>query len=380
MERCCVLFESPDKSAVLIDIPRSIEEAQVLPGQQPTERRLVSCSPVREQWATPEPRNGDIPIAGTPPSAAIAELMTLETARTALDGVRSSHAGPWCLSRVLVRRQAGGVGDENKDPSRKRKQTVLVGSDEDVVPEPARQRRHGSPNPHAVNDSPRPPPSNPPFIPEQSHYLLGSIESQREAFLRTAPQFDLIVLDPPWPSRSVKRKKRDSYSTAYEMREARELLSQIPVAPHLKRDGLVAVWVTNKAAVTDLLTSPGGIFSQWSLEPVCEWIWLKITASGDPVIDMESRWRKPWERLLIARKMGSSARLPSQAKVIMAVPDVHSRKPSLRGLFKDILPDGYVGLEVFARNLTAGWWSWGDEVLRFQHRHHWVESKDANDD
>ncbi|RYP61216.1 hypothetical protein DL769_007810 [Monosporascus sp. CRB-8-3] len=371
----------PDKSAVVIDIPRSIEEAQVLPGRQAIERRLVSCSPIREQWATPEPRNGDIQIAATLPSAAVAELMTLETVRAALDGARSSHAGPWCLSRVLVRRHASGVGDEHEGSSRKRKKTALVGPDEgEVIPEPVRQRRHGSPDLHAVNDSPRPPSSIPPFIPEQSHYLLGSIASQREAFLRTAPQFDLIVLDPPWPSRSVKRKKRGGYSTAYGMRDVGELLSQIPVASHLKRDGLVAVWVTNKAAVTDLLTSPGGIFSQWGLEPVGEWIWLKITASGDPVVDMESRWRKPWERLLIARKIGGSARLLSQAKVILAVPDVHSRKPSLRGLFKDILPDDYVGLEVFARNLTAGWWSWGDEVLRFQHRHHWVESKDTNDE
>ncbi|RYO83357.1 hypothetical protein DL766_007256 [Monosporascus sp. MC13-8B] len=374
MARCCVLFESPGKSAVVMDIPRSIEEAQVLPGRPAIERRLVSRSPVREQWATPEPRNGDIQIAAAPPSAAIAELMTLETARTALDGVRSSHAGPWCLSRVLAGRQAGGVVDENKDSSRKRKQTVLVGSDEEeVIPQPVRQRRLGSPDPHAVNDP------SPPFIPEQSHYLLGSIASQREAFLRTAPRFDLIVLDPPWPSRSVKRKKRGGYSTAHGMREAGELLSQIPVASHLKREGLVAVWVTNKAAVADLLTSPGGIFSQWGLEPVGEWIWLKITASGDPIVDMESRWRKPWERLLIARKIGSSAMLPIQAKVMLAVPDVHSRKPSLRGLFKDILPDDYAGLEVFARHLTAGWWSWGDEVLRFQHRQYWVESEDTNE-
>ncbi|RYP11034.1 hypothetical protein DL765_007910 [Monosporascus sp. GIB2] len=379
MARCCVLFENPDKSAVVIDIPRSIEEAQVLPGRQAIEKRLVSCSPIREQWATPEPRNGDIQVAATPSSAAIAELITLETARTALDRVRSSHAGPWCLSRALARRQAGGVGDENKESSRKRKQTVLVGSgEEEVIPQPVRQRRLGSPDPHAVNDPS--PPFIPPFIPEQSHYLLGSIASQREAFLRTAPRFDLIVLDPPWPSRSVKRKKRGGYSTAYRMREAGELLSQIPVASHLKGDGLVAVWVTNKAAVTDLLTSPGGIFSQWGLEPVGEWIWLKITTSGDPIVDMESRWRKPWERLLIARKIGSSARLPSQAKVILAVPDVHSRKPSLRGLFKNILPDDYAGLEIFARHLTAGWWSWGDEVLRFQHRQYWVESADMNED
>ncbi|KAK5633216.1 hypothetical protein RRF57_008930 [Xylaria bambusicola] len=163
------------------------------------------------------------------------------------------------------------------------------------------------------------------------------------------------------------------------MEEARELLGQIPIAARLKRDGLVAIWITNKAAVTDLLTSPGGILAQWGLEPIGEWIWLKITSTGDPILDVESVWRKPWERLLIARRMGSLISLPVSRRVIIGVPDVHSRKPNLRGLFEDILPKGYIGLEVFARNLTAGWWSWGNEVLFFQQGHHWVEMEDEDE-
>ncbi|OTB08129.1 hypothetical protein M426DRAFT_201450 [Hypoxylon sp. CI-4A] len=333
----CILFKSPDKSVILIDIPRSIEEAQVLPGES-IKRRVISSKPIETPWKTPESKKE--PTQFTSSSVAITELMTLESVKSALQQAKHSHGGPWCLPRVL-----GDTENPGNDVSLKRKQTS------------------GSETAHVAAK---------PLIPDQSHYLSGTIGSKRDEFLSGAPLFDLIVLDPPWPSRSVKR-KQNSYGIAYDMQEARNLLSQIPVASHLKPDGIVAVWVTNKASVTDLLTSPGGIFSEWDLEFVGEWIWLKITSSGDPIIDLEARWRKPWERLLLGRKRGGTSKSPILTKVIMGVPDIHSRKPNLRSLFQDLLPENYGGLEVFARNLTAGWWSWGNEVLHFQQRHHWVE-------
>ncbi|KAL7627525.1 hypothetical protein AAE478_001718 [Parahypoxylon ruwenzoriense] len=343
----CTLFESADKSTVLIDVPRSIEEAQVLPGQA-IGRRIISSNPIDTPWETPEPKSNKGLAQSAPPSAAIAELMTLESVKTALHNIKLSYKGPWCLPRMLSGPgKPLDSGEPHPGQSRKRKQ---ISSDTEVA-----------------NTIPRP------YIPVQSRYLLGTVESQRGNFLADAPTFDLIVLDPPWPSRSVKR-KQNSYATAYGMQEARDLMTQVPVASHLKPDGLVAVWVTNKAAVADLLTCAGGIFSQWGVEPVGEWVWLKITSSGDPVVDVESRWRKPWERILLGRKGGSPMKAPIPTKVIMGVPDFHSRKPNLRALFEGILPESYTGLEVFARNLTAGWWSWGNEVLHFQQQHHWVET------
>ncbi|OTA63697.1 MT-A70 family [Hypoxylon sp. EC38] len=326
----CVLFETSDQSVVLVDIPRSLEEAQLLPGQA-IKRRIISSNPIETPWQTPEPKNKALRQLALP-SVAIAELMVLESVKAALQKIKSSYHGPWCLSRISRHAEKCSV-----DETRKRKQE--------------------------------------PCIPVQSHYLLGTIESQRKTFLADAPMFDLIVLDPPWPSRSVKR-KRNSYTTVSDTREAKYLLTQIPVASHLKPDGLVAVWVTNKTAVTDLLTSPTGVFSEWGVELIGEWVWLKITSLGDPIIDAESQWRKPWERLLLGRKRGGVLKAPIPTKVIMGVPDVHSRKPNLKPLFKGILPENYNGLEVFARNLTAGWWGWGNEVLHFQQRHHWVETAD----
>ncbi|KAI1386376.1 MT-A70-domain-containing protein [Hypoxylon trugodes] len=340
----CILFENPDKSIILIDIPRSIEEAQLLP-EQAIKRRIISSRPAEVPWKTPEPKKGL--GQSVSPSAAISELMTIESVKAALQEIKHSYEGPWCLQRVLSNTGEASDDELHHEESRKRKQTSSNIKDVHTTSEP--------------------------YIPDLSHYLLGTIESQRGNFLTDAPKFDLIVLDPPWPSRSVKR-KRNSYTIAYDMQDVRNLLNQIPVSSHLKSDGLVAVWVTNKAAVADLLTSYCGIFSEWGLEFVGEWIWLKITNSGDPIMDIEAQWRKPWERLLIGRRKGSTSKQSIPTKVVMGVPDIHSRKPNLRPLFQDMLPENYNGLEIFARNLTTGWWSWGNEVLLFQQKEHWIET------
>ena len=66
--------------------------------------------------------------------------------------------------------------------------------------------------------------------------------------------------------------------------------------------------------------------------------------------------------------------------MIAAVPDVHSRKPCLKSLIEEAFEfkaGEYRALEVFARGLVAGWWSWGDECLRFQWEGWWCEEGDG---
>ncbi|CVK88926.1 hypothetical protein FPRO06_03763 [Fusarium proliferatum] len=318
-----VLFESPDKSLIVLDIPTSLEESQVLPSQVPR-RRIVSASPP----ATPyEPRHGGgdhSAFATASPGAQLAELMTAETVSSALQDLAStySYSGPFHQDRLVQLQQAPSVS------------------------------------------------ALPPLIPDKAEFLDGSIEAMRDTFHMSAPKFDLVVLDPPWPNRSARR-KTDKYATVSNLKEMRNLLLHIPLASHLAPDGLVAVWVTNKHSIHDFLTSPTGLFATWGLEFVTEWTWLKVAASGEPLYDIESTWRKPWEKLIIAKRIGSQKPEALESKVIVAIPDVHSRKPNLRGLFQDVTGKDCLGLEIFARNLTAGWWAWGNQVLRFQQPEHW---------
>ncbi|KDN67631.1 hypothetical protein CSUB01_07320 [Colletotrichum sublineola] len=350
-----ILFQNEDRSVVLVDIPASLEESQFLPdrGADTTgpQRRLLSVDPITTPFSVPEPR--DALINNQTPASQLVDLMIEAAVGSALDTLGEGYSAPFCLPRVTGggRSSASSGGECSKmnlqDHSACRDSGQDVGQDTSAVAAAATAH----------------------FIPEGSTYLSGSIQETREALLSTAPRFDLIVLDPPWPNKSARR-KTGGYSTVYGLKETRALLDHIPVAAHLAEGGLVAIWVTNKATLVDLLTSPRGVLASWGLEVAAEWVWVKLTARGEPMFDPGSVWRKPWERLVVARRRGDNRKVPQ--RVIAAVPDVHSRKPNLRHLFEDQLPRGYLGLEVFARNLTAGWWGWGDEVLRFQESRHWI--------
>ena len=332
-----VLYESDDGSITVLDIPRTLEESQTLPGRRaPPPRRILSAQPVDAPFETPDPKCRDGHVLAVPqnpqnksPAAQIADLMTAAACQSALDHLRSSYAGPFHLPRLI---------DHGDAPS---------------VPADA-----GS------------------FIPDQATILHGSLQDLSQTVRDTAPAFDLVLLDPPWPNRSARR-RTDNYSTVPNLTAMSHLLDHVPIPSHLAPGGLVAIWITNRSSVLDFVNGASGLFASWGLEQVAEWTWLKVTTSGDPIFDLDSTWRKPWEKLLIAKRVGATTPAGLGPRTIVAVPDLHSRKPNLRGMFAHVLGPSFTGLEVFARNLTAGWWSWGDEVLQFQQQPHWASSEQA---
>lgn len=228
-------------------------------------------------------------------------------------------------------------------------------------------------------------------IPPCSSFLLGDCTDSTtfHAILRSshaalASKFDFILLDPPWPNKSVLRKQ--NYSTAASMPALRSLLSDMGLSTLLAEDGVVGVWTTHKRAVRDFVLGVGGFFEGLGIDLVEEWVWVKVTTSGEPVVGMESVWRRPYEVLLLGRRSSSRSRVEVHGakqeqkqgtgrdrgsgvrrRVVAAVPDLHSRKMCLKEVLEGVglLREGQRGLEVFARHLVKGWWSWGDEVLKF---------------
>jgi hypothetical protein len=203
---------------------------------------------------------------------------------------------------------------------------------------------------------------------------------------------------------------------------------------HIAPAGFVAVWITNKPKIRRLLVAreedaapsrrnsptsasasspppahspvsaePGQywsmetLFEHWGLTLVEEWVWIKTTTVGEPLTDLQSAWRKPYEILLIGRSQQQPAS-KARRRVIAGVPDLHSRKPSLKEPVESFLlrrqappppphspprplltPQNnekrasYRALEIFARHLTHGWWAWGDEVLKFNWDAAWTK-------
>lgn len=251
------------------------------------------------------------------------------------------------------------------------------------------------------------------IIPPISHFGLFTIplsETQGSLSLESPipglpanQQFNLILFDPPWPNRSVRRSGH-YHTHPYELLTQRlrnivhvHAYHQSPSSKdtatldplHLKTSELsvAAIWITNseksRQTAYEALTSSGFAIHE-------EWIWIKTTVDGQPISPLDGLWRKPYEILVIGRRTPVAAstshashetgsrHLPKK-RVIAAVPDVHSRKPNLKALFERVffIPESsvesYTALEVFARNLTAGWWACGNEVLKFNARECWVE-------
>ena len=202
-------------------------------------------------------------------------------------------------------------------------------------------------------------------IPPKSTFILSTIVRGQQAFNEIAGHFDIILMDPPWSNRSVRRTQH--YSTD-ESQPQSVFLSTLPILrDHLTARGIIAIWITNRQAVEDLVLST---MDTLGLHLQQEWVWAKITSQGEPVTDLDGVWRKPYEKVLL---FGHVEQAPSR-RIILAVPDLHSRKPSLKCMFDELLPEGYQALELFARSLTARWWSWGDQVLHFQNASEWGSS------
>lgn len=187
--------------------------------------------------------------------------------------------------------------------------------------------------------------------------------------------FDLIVVDPPWENKSVKRKK--SYDMVGEL-----TFQELPVF-RLSRPGcLVALWVTNNERLEDFAVEE--LFPAWGLQLVGIWHWLKVTQMGDMVTSMTEGHKKPYEILLLGRAVDrtksssldlsqegdgdkSAVKDPPKSHVIISVPcSLHSKKVPLADVLAPYLPQNPRCLELFARNLWPGWTSWGREALRHQ--------------
>lgn len=211
------------------------------------------------------------------------------------------------------------------------------------------------------------------LLPPKSSFLLSDI-SCMHPLLNCGKTYDVIVIDPPWQNKSVKRSKRYSYLSPLQ-------IQQIPIPKLAAPDCLVITWVTNRQKYLRFVKEE--LYPSWSVELVAEWHWVKITTSGEFVLPLDSPHKKPYEGLVLGRVRDKTA-LPLRNadvkvvpipdhKLIVSVPcTLHSHKPPLAEVLKDyVKPEGQY-LELFARNLQPGWTSWGNEVLKFQHMDYFI--------
>uniref|UniRef100_A0A3Q1FDH5 Methyltransferase 4, N6-adenosine n=1 Tax=Acanthochromis polyacanthus TaxID=80966 RepID=A0A3Q1FDH5_9TELE len=195
-------------------------------------------------------------------------------------------------------------------------------------------------------------------IPPHTAFLLSDVTRiQSLVHCEYGRMFDLVVMDPPWENKSVKRSRRYSCLPSSQ-------LKRLPVPLLASPNCLVVTWVTNRPSHLRFVRDE--LYPHWGVEVVAEWFWVKVTTSGQFVFPLDSPHKKPYEMLVLGRYRPS---VPVEdQRLIVSVPSaLHSQKPSLSEVLKPYVGAEAKCLELFARSLQPGWTSWGNEVLKFQH-------------
>ncbi|EXJ55251.1 hypothetical protein A1O7_08177 [Cladophialophora yegresii CBS 114405] len=369
-----ILFQNEAGTVYLIDLPTSIQNGQ------DTVYTLKSSEPLEFPYLSTEPKGAKRHAALAALSlkersyhASVQERISLALAEIRSHLQATGQGGIWCYPpHALITNAAPELSNSNYSPG----PPVILSTTElrthfsslrDLAGNVVCNLRSAAAIVTVTSHGEF-------VIPPRSTFILASLEQglpafvlAREGFFRECPGFELILMDPPWSNRSVR------HSGAYRTQENQV---QDPFDEALRifmrvcaPQGWLAVWITNKSSIRAMVLQT---LETMDLHLQEEWIWIKTTIHGEPVTQLDGVWRRPYEILLLFQKGVSPKRM--KRRIIAGVPDVHSRKPCLKMLLQELLPPDYRALELFARSLTAGWWSWGDEVLRFQHESQWADS------
>ena len=196
------------------------------------------------------------------------------------------------------------------------------------------------------------------LFPPRSSYVKMDI-SEMSQFRDDFGKFDLILLDPPWENKHIKRHKNEA--DGYCMLGNKEIID-IPVETFLSDDGLVIVWTTNSPRHR---ASVHQMFSQWGIVKLATWYWLKVTSYGQLICDF-SQGKQPYEICLVGQseRRGEKVSL-EDGLVLVSVPSaVNSHKPPLADVLAAVT-GGETSvsrkLEIFGRSLSPGWMTVGNE-------------------
>lgn len=218
-------------------------------------------------------------------------------------------------------------------------------------------------------------------IPRESCFYMSDLQQIRKMIpVEGDARFHLIVIDPPWENGSAQQKLR------YPTLPNKYILS-LPVQQLAHREGaLVALWVTNREKLRNFVEKE--LFPAWGVKFLATFYWLKVKSDGSLICDLDLFHHRPYECILLGfcdkedvdpRDLSRLSNIQDK-RVLISVPGDYSRKPPLEELVLEYIPGTKPArcVELFARDMRAGWFSWGNEPLHFQELRYFLK-RDADD-
>ena len=111
------------------------------------------------------------------------------------------------------------------------------------------------------------------ILPAHSQFYKNDV-GYLETLSESGRTFSLIVMDPPWTNRFVKRKRHAGSLNSYHSM-GNDILATLPISKLCAQGALVAVWCTNSKKHLDYLTNT--LLPLWNLTYVATWFWIKVS-------------------------------------------------------------------------------------------------------
>lgn len=188
--------------------------------------------------------------------------------------------------------------------------------------------------------------------------------------------YDLLMVDPPWPTTMRSPKGEEKSSVAKYGAMSWQAIEALPVGTLAAENSLLWLWCTWPLLLdggdprrhfvgADAARSPvGAVIKAWGFRYVTGGAWFKRRSRGGLSFGTGYRLRSACEPYLIAIA-GSPRTSRSERNVVDDLAREHSRKPEKGYELCERWMPGARRVELFSRTSRPGWDTWGLEAGKF---------------
>lgn len=172
-------------------------------------------------------------------------------------------------------------------------------------------------------------------------------------------KYGIIYADPPWHYRVYSKKGAGRSAESHYPTMTIEEIQALPVSELSDKDCALFMWIT-----FPLLKESLSVLSAWGFKfKTIAFVWIKQNRKSDSLFWGMGYWTRANAEFCVLATKGKPKRMAKNVhQVIVSHIEEHSKKPDeARRRIVRLMGD-LPRIELFARQKTAGWDVWGNEV------------------
>lgn len=172
-------------------------------------------------------------------------------------------------------------------------------------------------------------------------------------------KYGIIYADPPWHYRVYSKKGAGRSAESHYPTMTIEEIQALPVSELADKDCALFMWIT-----FPLLKESLSVLSAWGFKfKTIAFVWIKQNRKSDSLFWGMGYWTRANAEFCVLATKGKPKRMAKNVhQVIVSHIKEHSKKPDeARRRIVRLMGD-LPRIELFARQKTAGWDVWGNEV------------------